>query len=457
MLYLHVLRGANVSALSAGPKAREDDTTVDRIPASRAPSTPYPRIARPRGASDIRPARRIRVCELTPSFSGGGAEERIARVLASMDREEFDLAWIGFGDVQHGLIERAGLGIEWMPVERHPSRGVEPHLIFRIAMALQRFHPDVLHVHNWSTSLYGIAAARLVGVPLVIYGDGGRDTPEGPSRRRRALMRALAPHVDRYTAVCGFLGSELSEQWRVPPDRVHVIPNGVDLARIDSAPDKREARLALGLPQDALVVGTIAGRFRAVKRLPNLIEAFARVAAGRPNVHLMLVGDPLEHGEELREQARACGLGDRFHLPGHVAGVHSILKAFDITVNCSVFEGSSNAVLEAMAAGMPVVATAVGGTPEVIEHGKSGMLVPPDDIDRLGRAIGALIDDRALRERCGANARLRIEEKHTHAQMLDKYVALYRQALLAPARKPWRRLGDLGSSVFRLAAEEMEP
>src|SRR5690242_3111817 len=120
-----------------------------------------------RRAGGFERPRRLRVCQFTPSFSGGGAEERIARVLAGMDREEFDPAWIGFGEVQHGLIERAGLGIEFVPIERHPTRGIELGLIARIAVALRRLQPDVLHTHNWSTSLYGIAAARLAGVPRV--------------------------------------------------------------------------------------------------------------------------------------------------------------------------------------------------------------------------------------------------------------------------------------------------
>src|SRR5258708_33656279 len=151
----------------------------------------------------------LHVCQFTLSLSAGGAEERIASVMASLARREFDLTWFGFGDVQHHITDRAGPGVRVVPFARDPSRGVESRLILRIARELRRIAPDVLHTHNWSTSIYGITAARLAGIPAVIYGEGGRDRPEGPSRRRRALMRALAPHVDQYTAVCGFLGREL--------------------------------------------------------------------------------------------------------------------------------------------------------------------------------------------------------------------------------------------------------
>lgn len=396
--------------------------------------------------------RRIRVCEFTPSLSGGGAEERIARVLASLDRQEFELSWLGFGNVQHKLTERAGDGVVVVPLARNPSRGVEGRLILRVAMAMAAIRPDVVHVHNWSTSLYGIVAARMTGVPVVIYGDGGRDTPLGPSRRRRALMRGLAPQVDCFTAVCDFLGRELCEHWGVAPGRVAVIRNGVELDKLDRAPGREEARARLGVPQDALLVGTMAGRFRAVKRLPNLIDAVGRIAAARPNLHLALVGDPLGLADELRWRAEVRQLGPRFHMPGHVTPAHSVLRAFDVLVNCSAFEGASNAVIEAMGAGIPVVATAVGGTPELIKDGETGLLVPSEDVHALSQAIARFTDSAELRSACGAAARAHVSREHTHEGMLHRYAELYRSMGAAGMqRSPWRALSDLRVRLFSSA------
>jgi L-malate glycosyltransferase len=399
----------------------------------------------------------LRVCEFTPSLSGGGAEERIARVMASLDRREFDVSWFGFGEVQHHITERAGERVRVVPFARDPSRGVESRLILKIARELKKISPHVLHTHNWSTSVYGIIAARIAGVPAVIYGDGGRDHPEGPSQRRRALMRALAPHVDRFTAVCGFLGREIASQWRVPIDRVVVIPNGVDLSRIDGAMSREDARDRLGVPRDALVVGAVAGRFRPVKRLPNLIDAVGRIAKSRPRVHLVLVGDALGTKEELLAQAAGRGLSDRFHLPGHIEGASAILRAFDVSVNCSAFEGASNAVIESMAARLAIVATAVGGTPELLSDGDSGLLVPPEDVARLADALARFVDDDRLRRACGERARRRIEARHTHSAMVEQYRQLYFETESRRLdRTALRRLGDVGSSLIRLADLEME-
>src|SRR5438552_1301132 len=107
----------------------------------------------------------LRVCQFTPSLSGGGAEERIARVMASLDRREFDLTWFGFGEVQHHITDRAGERVRVVHFARDPSRGVESRLIVKIARELRKVAPHVLHTHNWSTSVYGIIAARMVGIP----------------------------------------------------------------------------------------------------------------------------------------------------------------------------------------------------------------------------------------------------------------------------------------------------
>jgi glycosyltransferase involved in cell wall biosynthesis len=394
----------------------------------------------------------LRVCQFTPSLSGGGAEERIARVMASLDRRECALSWFGFGGVQHHITDRAGAGVTVVPFARDPTRGVESRLIVSIARELKRLDPHVLHTHNWSTSIYGITAARLAGVPAVIYGEGGRDRPEGPSRRRRALMRALGPHVDRFTAVCHFLGDELAAQWSVPHERVVVIPNGADFAQIDGATSREDARKRLGLPLDAIVIGSVAGRFRMVKRLPNLVDAVGLIAKDRPNVHLVLVGDPIGFENELWSRSRLRGLESRFHLPGHVEGVSSVLPAFDISVNCSAFEGASNAIIESMAARLAVVATAVGGTPELIRDGVSGRLVPPEDVRALADALAELCDREALRARFGEAGRKRIEEEHAHDTMVERYRRLYfEMESKGLSRTALRRIGDVGSSLLRIA------
>jgi glycosyltransferase involved in cell wall biosynthesis len=397
----------------------------------------------------------LRVCQFTPSLSSGGVEERIARVMASLDRREFELSWIGFGGIQHRVTDRAGSGVRVEPIARDPSRGIETHRVLEIARVLKRLSPHILHTHNWSTSIYGISAARLAGVPAVIYGEGGRDLPDGPSPKRRALMRALAPHVDRFTAVCGLLGRELASDWRVPIDRVAVIPSGVDLSRIDSAGLPRAAaRKRLGVPEDALVIGSIAGRFRSVKRLSNLVDAAGMIARERSNLHLVLVGDPIGSGRELMERANRCGLGSRIHLTGHLEGPSSVLSGLDVSVNCSIFEGTSNAVLESMAARLAVVATRVGGTPELIEDGASGLLVPPEDVSALAGALARACDSAELRDRLGAEARRVVEARHTQLRMVEHHRRLYFETESQRlARTPWRRIGDLGESLLRLTKE----
>jgi glycosyltransferase involved in cell wall biosynthesis len=396
--------------------------------------------------------RKIHVVQFTPSLAGGGAEERIGRVLASLDRDEFEMTWIGFGDVQHKLTERAGRDVRVLSFKRDPSRGIESRLIVQIAQDLKKLAPDVIHVHNWSTSLYGILAARMADIPAVIYGEGGRDVPEPPSSKRRAVMRALAPHVDWFTAVCEFLGRELRDHWQVPEQRITVIPTGVDLTRIDASPGREEARRRLGLPHDALVVGAVAGRFRSVKRLPDLIDAAGMLAAELPHLHLVVVGDPLDAASDHRARADARGLSGRFHLTGHIPYAPTILRAFDVMVNSSVFEGASNAILEGMGAGLPIVATGVGGTMELIEHRRRGLIVPPEDVSRLAHAIRAFLLDPQLRGRCGERAREYIRDHYSHDLMVKRYRSLYSGLGAAPPEHSrLRSVGQVGSSLIRMA------
>ncbi len=394
--------------------------------------------------------RRIRLCQLTPCLWSGGTEERIARVLSSLDRQRFEPSWLGFGPLRESLAEKGGRPLRVVPIARNPAGGIEWSVVLRIARALRALRPELLHVHNWSTGLYGIAAARLAGVPRILYGSGGREVPEGAGDRRRRAMRALAPHIDRFTSVCRFLGDELAVDFDVPPDRVRVLRTGVDVTR--ALRPRTEVRRALGIPEDALVVGAISV-FRPVKRIPDLIEAAGRLRARFPRIHLLLVGNPVRMTvEELRAQARTAGLEDRLHLPGRIEDPGGTLPAFDVFVSCSSFEGSSNAIIEALAAGVPVVGTRVGGTPELVADGERGRLVEPADVTGLADAIEALLRAPELRRALGANGRTFAAAEHSHAAMARAYAELYEEeAALARASGPVARLSSASLAMVRSA------
>ncbi|MEQ8273833.1 MAG: glycosyltransferase [Deltaproteobacteria bacterium] len=398
--------------------------------------------------------RRIRLCQLTPCLWSGGTEERLARVMAAMDRSEFELTWMGFGPVREALIDRAGPSIDVVPFLRNVGGGVEPQLVLQIARQLRKRRPDVMHIHNWSTSLYGIAAARLAGVPCVAYGLGGAESADEAPPRRKKAMRALAPHVDRFTAVCRFLGDRIQENWAVPSSRVSVLRTGIDLDWIDRGPSGAEIRERLGLAPDALIVGAVSV-LRPVKRIHDLIEAVGRIAPRFPRLQLVIGGNPLGVSlDELRAQAEALGLEDRIVLLGRVVHPEHLLRAFDVFVNCSAFEGASNAILEAMAARVPVVATAVGGTPELIDDGVEGLLVPPAAPARLGDALARLLADPELRTSAQEAGRRRIESRHTFTHMVDGYLAFYREsgARAADVGRAARTASAMWTTLQRLAA-----
>ena len=376
---------------------------------------------------------RIRLAHFTTGLADGGIEERVARILAGLDRARFAPVWLAFGehpaDVSEDLLTRAGGGIPWAVFEKR-ARGIDWSMVPKVAITLRRHRPDVLHVHNWSTGVYGIIAGRLAGVPRIVYGTGGREHGEGASRRQRRVARGLAPMVDRFTTVCQALARELSDTWRVPERAISVIRTGVDVPRIAQG-DRGKLREELGIPPDATVVGTVAVD-RPVKRLADLFAAATAVARAHPRVHILWIGNA--YASSLEGPARSAGVFDRCHVPGRLEDAGRFAKAFDIFVNCSAFEGSSNAILESMAGGAAIVATAVGGTPELIHDGETGLLVPPASPDALRHAIEHLVDTPLLRARLGANAHRRVRAAHDPGRMVEAYRELYESAHAARAR-----------------------
>ena len=369
----------------------------------------------------------IRVCQLTTALWDGGIEERMARVVAGLDRAEFQSAWLALGSrANPALIARAGGDFPWEVFARH-RRGVDLSLVPRIARSLVRLRPDVVHVHNWSTGLYGILAARLAGVPRVIYGVGGREVATGPGRRQRAVAHGLAPLVSRFPTVCGFLADALAATWGVPRARVEVVPTGIDVEH--PGHDKATCRARFGLPEDALVIGTTSAD-RPVKRLEDLFEAAVAVAKQAPRVHVLWIGEA--EGSSLMRRAEAAGVAQRCHAVGRVEDARAYARAFDVFVNTSDFEGTSNALLEVMAARVAVVATRVGGTPELVQDDLTGLLVPPRDPAALTQALLRLTRAPETLARLADRGARFVGAHHTTGRMVAEYAALYRRAVRQP-------------------------
>jgi glycosyltransferase involved in cell wall biosynthesis len=393
----------------------------------------------------------IRLAQITPHLSSGGVEQRIARVIAGLDRDRFEITWIGLGERNDALIEKAGAEVHVASTPRSEKSGFDYALIWRIAETLRRRSVEVAHVHNWSTSVYGIAAAQLAGVKHVIYGVGGREQPEGATARQRAVMRVLAPYVDGFSTVCDFLAREMAVEWGVPPSRVSTIRTGLDVDRYRRTASRAEARRRLDVPADAIVFGALTV-LRPVKRIEDLVAAAGRVAETDPRIHVALVGNIFaDSADTIRGWANEAGLGDRIRIPGRIEDPENVLAGFDVYVNCSVFEGASNAIMEAMAAGLPIVATRVGGTPELVEERENAILVGPRDVAALADAFATLARDADLRARMGEHARRWVGERHNLDRMVRAYADLYERIAREPPTSLARRgarsvLGAIGAA-----------
>ena len=301
--------------------------------------------------------------------------------------------------------------------------GQDPWALLRLVRLLRHLRPLIVHSRNWP-AVDAIPAARVARVPLVVHGEHGREVadPEGRNLRRNRIRRALAPLVHHFVTVSADLRRWLIEDVRVPAAKVTAIHNGVDLSRFGRA-GKLESRMRLSLPADASIVGTV-GRLDPVKDQAGLIQAFAQVRAQHPAALLVVAGDGPCRAELERV---AAGLGQRDHvrLLGNRDDIPTVMAALDVFVLPSIAEGISNTILEAMATGLPVVATRVGGNPELIEEGVGGALIPRSDPGALAAAIAAYTGDAELRRRHGQASRQRAIGHFSLERMAQTYANLY--------------------------------
>jgi sugar transferase (PEP-CTERM/EpsH1 system associated) len=289
----------------------------------------------------------------------------------------------------------------------------------------RRLQPQVVHSRNLS-GLDALAPARFAGVRNCIHGEHGWDMGDlyGTRWRPAMLRRVHSPLVDRYIVVSKDLERYLIRRVGIAAGRISQIYNGVDTERFTPRP----SGAANGLPaefaeEDTLVIGTV-GRIQPVKDQVTLLKAFAELVQSYPHLRLAVIGDgPLL--SDLRGFAETLGISKLTWLPGAIGNIPDALRRFDVFVLPSLSEGISNTVLEAMASGVPVVTTAVGGNLELVEDGYCGRLFPPGDVTTLARLLAGYIADPLLRQAHAVAARRVAVERFGLDTMVRKYQEIY--------------------------------
>jgi glycosyltransferase involved in cell wall biosynthesis len=373
----------------------------------------------------------VKAMLLVHGLEVGGAETMIAQ-LARYLRRHGDTVEIGCLGMLGVLAEE--LRRDAIDVVVHPRRpGFDKTLAWRLARRVRQQRVDVVHLHQRSAFFYGVLAGLLHRAPIVYTEHGPLLAPPRPVQA--FFNRALAWRIDRVTAVSHDVARGLAAAERFDRHDIAVVPNAIDLELFSAdQPGAREAaRRSLGLPLTAPILGSV-GRLQAVKNHGALIRIIARLRRQQPDAMLVVIGEG-EHRSALEALARDVGVADAVRLVGMRRDVAQLLPAFDVFCLTSLSEGIPLSLLEAMAAGVPVVAAATGGIPEAAGSGTDALLVDGDPagddyVERFASAVDGVLLDRAGAQRRAASARQRVRSEFS----IDAACRRYREILAGVCR-----------------------
>jgi glycosyltransferase involved in cell wall biosynthesis len=352
------------------------------------------------------------------SLSPGGTERLVVEIVRRLRHSKIESVVCCLDTPGEWAPELTRIGVRVIALNRQP--GFHPSLGRRLARVAAQYDVPVLHCHQYSSFVYGQIAALYRPSLRVVFTEHGRLNDAPPSSKRRLVNPVLGCLPARIFAVSNDLRRHMIAEG-FPARRVEVLYNGIATGAVPSEEERKAIRNRLGLGPDTFVIGTIA-RLDPVKDLGTLIEAFAGVS-DRYRTRLVIVGSGNER-DALESKALACGVAGRVMFAGHRDDARSILAGFDLFVNCSISEGISLTILEAMAAQVPIVATEVGGNPEVVSDGETGLLVPARTPGALTDAILSLMESRRARPLAIAGRR-RLERMFAIDRMLAGYTAAY--------------------------------
>jgi sugar transferase (PEP-CTERM/EpsH1 system associated) len=362
-------------------------------------------------------------------FDTGGLENGVVNLINHLPADAYRHVVIALTEVTDFRQRLRRSDVDCVALHKAPGHGAR--LYPRLWRLLRQLRPAIVHTRNLA-ALEMQPAAWAAGVPVRVHGEHGRDVEDldGLSVRHQRIRRLYAPFVQRHIALSRDLQDYLVQRVGIAAERIDQIYNGVDDLRFQPAPEGPRDRDAMPFGGAHIVFGTV-GRMQTVKHQGLLARAFVqllqRAPALRDRARLVMLGDgPLR--PVVQAQMADAGLADLAWLPGERSDVPALMQAMDVFVLPSLAEGISNTILEAMACGLPVVATAVGGNPELVAHERTGLLVASDDADAMAQALRQLVDA-PLRLRYGAAARAEVEQRFSLQAMVSAYQGVYDRAL----------------------------
>ena len=367
---------------------------------------------------------KINVAHIVQSFDVGGIEKLVVDLITNSKDSRFQYTVFCIdskGRLASGLEEK---GVE--VIELNKRKGVDLSLIFRFADELKRRKIEVAHSHNPGPAFYGGLAARLSGIPVIIYSKHGIKL--GARLKDKLLETFSFMLQDHIVAVSEKAFRFMIDKERAPAKKMLLIENGIDLNQFKTGDLKKEAVLSkYDLPQLQYIIGIVA-RLDRLKDIPTLISAFGMLAKGHPDTSLVVIGDGEERGA-LEKLVKEIGLVDKVFFLGAQTRIPELLSIFSMFVLSSITESSPISLIEAMAAGLPVVATNVGGNAELIKDGYNGFIVEPKDIVGMRDAMLKIIEDKGLAKSMGEANRKAAFSKYGIENTIKEYESLYAEGL----------------------------
>lgn len=363
----------------------------------------------------------IKVVHVVPSFMTGGMENGMVNLINRMDPISFYhiiCCLTKAGPISKNIVNP---NVEICELNKAPGKNNK--LLKRLFYFFKKKSPDIVHTRNWG-GIDGIIPAKLAGVKVIIHGEHGRDIndPKGELRRRLWARRLISPLVNKYLTVSEDMSQWLVNTVRINPKKVMTIVNGVDTEKF-SPENAALIRNKYGVDKFKFLIGTV-GRLDPIKDQATLIKAFAILAQSYKFISLLIIGDgPCR--KELESLVDRLNIRNHVSFWGELNNVADIYKLLDVFALSSIGEGMSNTILEAMATGIPVVATDVGGSKELISDSKNGFLVPPQDPYTLANCLEKYIENPDLKALHGNTGRKLSISLYNMPKMVSQYSIFY--------------------------------